>query len=99
MAEAGKLKAYEGTVADSFVAETQHAYESTRTMMIALVLGAIALGHRDGDLDGAFDLEGLSRAVGLADAVAIGDLSQTIDVSSNDEIGDLVKSLNAMTST
>ncbi|MFZ5737339.1 MAG: methyl-accepting chemotaxis protein [Pseudomonadota bacterium] len=40
---------------------------------------------------------GLSRAVGLADAVAIGDLSQKIDVSSDDEIGDLVKSLNAMT--
>jgi methyl-accepting chemotaxis protein len=40
---------------------------------------------------------GLSRAVGLADAVAIGDLSQQIDVSSNDEVGDLIKSLNTMT--
>jgi methyl-accepting chemotaxis protein len=40
---------------------------------------------------------GLSRAVGLANAVAVGDLSQTIVVSSNDEIGDLVKSLNSMT--
>lgn len=40
---------------------------------------------------------GLSRAVGLANAVAIGDLSQKIEVSSNDEVGDLVKSLNAMT--
>ncbi|MGX7743056.1 HAMP domain-containing methyl-accepting chemotaxis protein [Rhodopseudomonas parapalustris] len=40
---------------------------------------------------------GLARAVGLADAVAIGDLSQKIDVSSDDEVGDLVKSLNAMT--
>ena len=40
---------------------------------------------------------GLSRAVGLADAVAIGDLSQKIEVSSNDEVGDLIKSLNAMT--
>jgi len=39
----------------------------------------------------------LSRAVGLADAVAIGDLSKKIDESSNDEIGDLIKSLNAMT--
>jgi len=39
----------------------------------------------------------LAKAVGLADAVAIGDLSQKIDASSNDEIGDLVKSLNAMT--
>jgi methyl-accepting chemotaxis protein len=41
--------------------------------------------------------KGLGRAVGLADAVAIGDLSQTIDVTSNDEVGDLIKSLNTMT--
>ncbi len=39
----------------------------------------------------------LAQAVGLADAVAIGDLSHKIDSSSNDEIGDLIKSLNAMT--
>jgi methyl-accepting chemotaxis protein len=39
---------------------------------------------------------GLGRAVGLADAVALGDLSQKIEVSSNDEIGDLIKSLNTM---
>jgi methyl-accepting chemotaxis protein len=39
----------------------------------------------------------LSRAVSLADAVAIGDLSQKIDVVSNDEIGDLINSLNKMT--
>jgi len=38
----------------------------------------------------------LSRAVGLAGAVAGGDLNQTITVSSNDEIGDLIKSLNVM---
>ncbi|MBK3665400.1 HAMP domain-containing protein [Bradyrhizobium diazoefficiens] len=38
----------------------------------------------------------LSRAVNLAGAVAAGDLSQTINISSNDEIGDLVKSLNLM---
>ena len=39
----------------------------------------------------------LAQAIGLADAVAIGDLSQKIESSSNDEIGDLIKSLNAMT--
>ena len=37
---------------------------------------------------------GLSRAVGLADAVAAGDLTQTVKVTSNDEVGDLVASLN-----
>jgi methyl-accepting chemotaxis protein len=40
---------------------------------------------------------GLSRAVGLADAVAIGDLSHKIEVSSDDEVGDLVKALTTMT--
>ena len=39
----------------------------------------------------------LGRAVGLADAVAIGDLSQKIDATHDDEVGDLIKSLNAMT--
>ena len=39
----------------------------------------------------------LSKAVGLANAVSIGDLSHTIDASSDDEIGDLIKSLNGMT--
>ncbi|WP_407177434.1 methyl-accepting chemotaxis protein [Bradyrhizobium sp. STM 3562] len=39
----------------------------------------------------------LARAVGLADAVAVGDLSQKIDYSNNDEVGDLIRSLNAMT--
>jgi methyl-accepting chemotaxis protein len=38
----------------------------------------------------------LGRAVGLASSVAGGDLRQTLTVSSNDEIGDLVKALNAM---
>ncbi|MCP3380836.1 methyl-accepting chemotaxis protein [Bradyrhizobium sp. CCGUVB4N] len=38
----------------------------------------------------------LGRAVNLAGAVADGDLNQTIPSSSNDEIGDLTKSLNVM---
>jgi len=38
----------------------------------------------------------LGRAVGLAGAVADGDLSQSIPSASNDEIGDLTKSLNIM---
>ncbi|QOZ66901.1 methyl-accepting chemotaxis protein [Bradyrhizobium arachidis] len=38
----------------------------------------------------------LGRAVSLAGAVADGDLNQTIPSASNDEIGDLVRSLNVM---
>ena len=38
----------------------------------------------------------LSRAVGLANAVAIGDLNQQATTTSNDELGDLISSLNNM---
>jgi methyl-accepting chemotaxis protein len=38
----------------------------------------------------------LSRAVGLAGSVANGDLSQIIPSASNDEVGDLIRSLNLM---
>jgi methyl-accepting chemotaxis protein len=38
----------------------------------------------------------LGRAVSLAGSVAGGDLNQTISISSNDEIGDLIKALNLM---
>jgi methyl-accepting chemotaxis protein len=37
---------------------------------------------------------GLGRAVRLADAVAGGDLTQTLKATSNDEVGDLITSLN-----
>jgi methyl-accepting chemotaxis protein len=37
---------------------------------------------------------GLGRAVGLADAVATGDLTRTLDVISSDEVGDLTRALN-----
>jgi len=40
---------------------------------------------------------GLGKAVGLANAVAGGDLSQSVSVSSDDEIRDLIEALNAMT--
>jgi methyl-accepting chemotaxis protein len=39
---------------------------------------------------------GLTRTVRLANAVAIGDLSETIDATSNDEIGDLVAAFKRM---
>jgi methyl-accepting chemotaxis protein len=42
---------------------------------------------------------GLGRAVGLADGIAVGDLSQKIDAPSNDEVGDLIKALNTMTTS
>ncbi|WP_061025370.1 methyl-accepting chemotaxis protein [Bradyrhizobium sp. CCH5-F6] len=61
-------------------------------LIVSLLLGAVAATFIALSIS-----RSLMRAVGLANAVAIGDLSQTVEVKSDDEVGDLVKSLNAMT--
>ncbi len=79
------------------VAELKEASSRAETILIVLVLASLIIA-----VVAAFWISlnigrSLARAVGLADAVAIGDLSQKIETSSNDEVGDLIKSLNVMT--
>jgi methyl-accepting chemotaxis protein len=68
-----------------------------KTLLISIIIGSLLIAVGSATWIALNISRGLGRAVGLADAVALGDLSQTIEVSSNDEIGDLVKSLNSMT--
>ncbi|ABD90196.1 methyl-accepting chemotaxis protein [Rhodopseudomonas palustris] len=68
-----------------------------KTLLIGIIIASLLAAIASATWIAVNISRGLSRAVGLADAVAIGDLSQRIEVSSNDEIGDLVKSLNSMT--
>ncbi|SDT55089.1 HAMP domain-containing methyl-accepting chemotaxis protein [Bradyrhizobium canariense] len=68
-----------------------------KTLLISIIISSLLIAVASATWIALNISRGLSRAVGLADAVAIGDLSHKIDVSSNDEVGDLVKSLNAMT--
>ncbi|MBR0737622.1 methyl-accepting chemotaxis protein [Bradyrhizobium liaoningense] len=91
--------AYVTNVKKNMADQAARAHEDgnrAHMMLVSAVVASLAIG-----LIAAFWISmsiarGLSRAVGLAGAVAGGDLSQTINVSSNDEIGDLVKSLNMM---
>ncbi len=64
----------------------------TSLIAFALVAGGGALGYA---LVGRW-LKPLQRMVGVAAAVAKGDLTQNIDVSSSDEIGTLAASFNEM---
>ena len=72
-------------------------YAETRNLVIGLTIAALAMAV-------AFALwialgvsAGLSRLMTVADAVAIGDLDQRIEIKSNDEIKDLVEVFNTMT--
>ncbi|RUM23709.1 methyl-accepting chemotaxis protein [Rhizobium vallis] len=72
-------------------------YSSTRNMLIGIAIGAsfiafaaalwIALGVNSG----------LRKIMDVAGAVAIGDLNQKVEIRSNDEIKDLVNTINVMT--
>ena len=67
------------------------------TLLVATVIASLMVGSVSAIWIALNISRGLGRAVALANAVAVGDLSQKIDLSSNDELGDLVKSLNGMT--
>ncbi|MBR0777370.1 HAMP domain-containing protein [Bradyrhizobium diazoefficiens] len=68
-----------------------------KTLLISMLIGALLIAVVSAIWIALNISRGLGRAVDLAKAVAIGDLSQKIAVSSDDEVGDLVSALNAMT--
>jgi methyl-accepting chemotaxis protein len=70
---------------------------SAKTLLITIIMASLLIAVASATWIALNISRGLSRAVGLADAVAIGDLGQKIDATSNDEVGDLIKSLNVMT--
>jgi methyl-accepting chemotaxis protein len=80
-------------VADEGAREASFA----KLLLICVIIGALVIAAVSATWIAMSISRALARAVGLADAVAIGDLSKKIDVSSDDEVGDLIKSLNTMT--
>jgi methyl-accepting chemotaxis protein len=79
------------------VEEARSNGSHAQTMLLALVVVSILIAIAAATWIALNISRNLSRAVGLADAVAIGDLSQKIESTSDDEVGDLIKSLNTMT--
>ena len=72
-------------------------YENARFLLLSIVAASLVIAVGTAFWMALSISRGLARAGSLAEAVAIGDLSQEISVKSNDEIKDLIDSLNAMT--
>lgn len=73
-------------------------YQGATTLLTILAAGAILAGIVAGIWISLAISRGLAMAVRQANAVAIGDLSVTSEKRSNDEIGDLLTSLDTMVS-
>ncbi|MGN7158762.1 methyl-accepting chemotaxis protein [Sphingomonas sp. SAFR-052] len=78
-------------------AETDASYQNARTILMIVAVAAVLVA-----LGGALWISmivsrGLKRVSVALDAVAIGDLDNEVTVTSNDEIKDLVETVNRMT--
>ncbi|MFC7455509.1 MCP four helix bundle domain-containing protein, partial [Insolitispirillum peregrinum] len=74
-----------------------NAYEEARTLTIGLLVGILLVSSAIALFIALSISRGLAKASSLANAVAEGDLNQTITVSSRDEIADLVTAMTIMT--
>jgi methyl-accepting chemotaxis protein len=92
----GYIKSAKKNMADQAEQSKQDGVRA-EMLLISLVIASLLIAVAAATWIAVNISRGLARAVGLANAVAVGDLSQKIAVSSNDELGDLVTSLNAMT--
>ncbi|GGE25292.1 hypothetical protein GCM10011390_50950 [Aureimonas endophytica] len=83
--------------AGTAVTASQSAYAATRLTLIAIVVGAILLGVAAALWMSISIARGLARSVKLAEDIGAGDLTQTVEAKGQDEIGDLLRAMNAMT--
>jgi methyl-accepting chemotaxis protein len=72
-------------------------YQQARTLLIAVITISIVLGTLAAVWIALGISRGLGSAMGLAEAVAAGDLSQTVTVATRDEVRDMVDAMNRMT--
>jgi len=84
-------------VMDSDKARADQSYSNIRGTLIAVVGVSLLIAIGAAVYIATSISRGLKLAVGLANAVAAGDLNQKVEVSSNDEIRDLANALTLMT--
>ncbi|WP_170842513.1 methyl-accepting chemotaxis protein, partial [Aureimonas jatrophae] len=90
------LVAAEAKTANDMRAATEADYLSTRNALIAVLAFALIAGSAAAFWIATSIARGLAHAVQLADAIGSGDVSQRVEVRSKDEIGALLRSMNAM---
>jgi len=77
--------------------DTNDQYATARNILIGSALLILVLSTATAFWIARSIAAGLRKIAGLANAVAVGDLSQKVDVTTNDEIKDLVETVNVMT--
>jgi methyl-accepting chemotaxis protein len=77
--------------------DTNDQYATARNILIGAALLILVLSTATAFWIARSIASGLRKVAGLANAVALGDLSQKVEITTNDEIKDLVDTVNLMT--
>jgi methyl-accepting chemotaxis protein len=89
---------HERTRATEAIDAASDSFQHTKLVLVSVLAAALVMALGAATWISLTISRGLRQALGLANAVAIGDLSQTVACNKkNDEITDLIKSLNTMT--
>jgi len=91
-----ELAKYQGEAVSAASAEAHQAYTSSRNMMVLLTVAAALLAAGVLWRITHSITRPLNRAVGVAEAVAGGDLTQRIECDTRDETGQLLRALKHM---
>jgi methyl-accepting chemotaxis protein len=76
--------------------DTDKQYASARTLLLTAAILILVISAAAGVWISLSIANGLKRVIGMAQAVSIGDLNQSAEVKSNDEIKDLIDNFNTM---
>ncbi len=82
---------------DQSKANAQGQYDGARVLLVSATVVSLLIGLGAAVAISLGISRGLGRTIGLANAVALGDLDQRVEVRTNDEIRDLVDAVNRMT--
>ncbi|MCR6635884.1 methyl-accepting chemotaxis protein [Devosia sp.] len=82
---------------DETVADANAMYEQSRMLLIGLLIASVLIAAVAATWIVMSISKALSSAVRLANEVADGDLNASVSIKGDDEVGDLIKALNAMT--
>jgi methyl-accepting chemotaxis protein len=77
--------------------EGNQTYATARNFLIAVVIGSLLIATAAATWIALTISKGLTKVADLANAVALGDLDQRVNVTTNDEIKDLIDTVNRMT--
>ena len=77
--------------------DTNALYTNTRNILISVMVAALIIGLVAAAWIAMSISTGLRKIKSVADAVSVGDLDQNVEIKTNDEIKDLVDTINVMT--